>query len=178
MDDTGTYINMADGEEENLYTFDYEAVYNFNDSLDYKNIPYFGVIKKLPLYEIVLKSYVYAMIIFFSLVGNALIIVVVLRHKQMRTTTNYYIVNLAVADILVTVFCTWVHLVNNLNNNNWVLGGFFCKFNTFSQGKGNRNGQRTHSNKFLFDLNASLYKLLVLLFIENPHKKTRKPTQT
>lgn len=105
-----------------------------NATLDYESFPYPGEIEKVPLYEIILKSYLYAMIIFFSLVGNSLIIVVVLRHKQMRTTTNYYIVNLAVADILVTIFCTWVHLVNNLNNNNWVLGGFFCKFNTFSQG--------------------------------------------
>ncbi|KAL4240043.1 alpha1-adrenergic receptor [Mactra antiquata] len=104
-----------------------------NFTLDYTNIPYMGEIKETPLFEIVLKSYLYVMIIFFSLIGNTLIIVVVLRHKQMRTTTNYYIVNLAIADILVTVFCTWVHLVNNLNNNNWVLGRFFCKFNTFSQ---------------------------------------------
>lgn len=126
-------------EDDHVYTYD-DVYYDFsvldydNETLDYKIIPYLGEIKKVPLYEIVLKSYLYAMIIFFSLVGNTLIIVVVLRHKQMRTTTNFYIVNLAVADILVTVFCTWVHLVNNLNNNNWVLGSFFCKFNTFSQG--------------------------------------------
>lgn len=106
-----------------------------NLTLDYANIPYLGEIKETPLVEIVLKSYLYIMVIFFSLIGNTLIIIVVLRHKQMRTTTNYYIVNLAVADILVTLFCTWVHLVNNLNNDNWVLGRFFCKFNTFSQGK-------------------------------------------
>jgi len=114
---------------------DYFYLFNNTDGpVDYEMIPYPAVIKTLPLYEIVLKAYIYAMIIFFSLVGNTLIIVVVLRHRQMRTTTNFYIVNLAVADILVTVFCTWVHLVNNLNSNNWVLGRFFCKFNTFSQG--------------------------------------------
>ncbi|XP_060602793.1 substance-P receptor-like [Ruditapes philippinarum] len=122
---------------DDLDTYSYSE-YDFyemfaNDTIDYKNVPFFGHIKKVPLYEIIFKSYLYAMIIFFSLVGNTLIIVVVMRHKQMRTTTNFYIVNLAVADILVTVFCTWVHLVNNLNNNTWVLGGFFCKFNTFSQ---------------------------------------------
>ena len=125
--------------EQPVYTFD-ENLYELssldfgNETIDYENIPYLGEIKDNPLYEVILKSYLFAMIIFFSLVGNTLIIVVVLRHKQMRTTTNFYIVNLAVADILVTVFCTWVHLVNNLNNNTWVLGGFFCKFNTFSQG--------------------------------------------
>ena len=120
----------------------YDLYFNFNyydngsvEDLDYTEIPYPVKLKQFPLYEIVLKSYLFAMIIFFSLVGNSLIIIVVLRHKKMRTTTNFYIVNLAVADILVTLFCTWVHLVNNLNDDNWVLGSFFCKFNTFSQGK-------------------------------------------
>ena len=120
-------------DEDSYSEYDFYGPFG-NETFDYKNVPFFGEIKKVPLYEIIFKSYLYAMIIFFSLVGNTLIIVVVLRHKQMRTTTNFYIVNLAVADILVTVFCTWVHLVNNLNNNTWVLGGFFCKFNTFSQG--------------------------------------------
>lgn len=115
------------------YVYDLSSDYFENNSFDYSSIPYFGEIKHMPLYEIVLKSYFYAMIIFISLVGNMLIIGVVLRHKQMRTTTNFYIVNLAVADILVTLFCTWVHLVDHLNNHNWVLGQFFCKFNTFCQ---------------------------------------------
>ncbi|KAK3089722.1 hypothetical protein FSP39_005898 [Pinctada imbricata] len=50
----------------------------------------------------------------------------------MQTTTNYFIVNLAVCDIFVTVSCAWVRLVDNLTEG-WVLGSFFCKFNSFAQ---------------------------------------------
>jgi hypothetical protein len=51
----------------------------------------------------------------------------------MRTTTNYYIVNLAVADLLVTVCCMWVTLIDDVTEG-WVLGAFFCRINTFMQG--------------------------------------------
>ncbi|KAH3818311.1 hypothetical protein DPMN_119915 [Dreissena polymorpha] len=112
-----------------------DSMLNVSDLLDYETIPYLGEKRALPVYEVVLKVILFTVIIIIALVGNLLIIVSVIRQKQMQTTTNFYIANLAVADLLVTIFCTWVHLVNNLNNNNWVLGRFFCKFNTFSQGK-------------------------------------------
>jgi len=64
---------------------------------------------------------------------NAAVLVVVARNKRMHTPTNYFIVNLAVSDIMVTSSCTWVHLVDNLTEG-WVLGAFFCKLNSFSQG--------------------------------------------
>ncbi|CAL1528678.1 unnamed protein product, partial [Lymnaea stagnalis] len=51
-----------------------------------------------------------------------------------QTTTNYYIVNLAVADCLIALTCSWPHLVNDLTPF-WVLGSFFCTFNTFCQGE-------------------------------------------
>ena len=96
-------------------------------------MPYLGTIKVVPMWEIVVKSLIYGIIIIFSLIGNALIIAIVLQNRKMRTATNYYIVNLAVADIMVTVSCTWVTLVDDVTEG-WVLGAFFCKFNTFTQG--------------------------------------------
>ncbi|CAH0396106.1 unnamed protein product [Bemisia tabaci] len=40
-----------------------------------------------------------------GLVGNALVCVAVYRNRAMRTITNYFIVNLAVADFMVILFC-------------------------------------------------------------------------
>lgn len=85
-------------------------------------------------YEVALKVATYCAIIVLSLIGNTLVVYVVWRNHRMRTTTNYFIVNLAISDILVTVCCTWVHLVDDLTEG-WVLGAFFCKFNSFAQGK-------------------------------------------
>jgi len=77
---------------------------------------------------------VYSVIIVTSVVGNGAVICVVYRERHMRTTTNYFIVNLAVCDVMVTSLCTWVHLVSDLTHD-WLLGAFFCKFNSFAQGK-------------------------------------------
>lgn len=75
----------------------------------------------------------YGLIILLALIGNIVVILVVARNKRMHTPTNYFIVNLAVSDILVTSMCTWVHLVHDVTEG-WVLGAFFCKINSFAQG--------------------------------------------
>lgn len=99
----------------------------------YEKFPYGGVIKEVPVWEMVVKSVIYGIITILSLFGNVLIIVIVMKNKTMKTVTNYYIVNLAVADLMVTLTCTWVTLVDNLTEG-WILGAFFCKLNTFTKG--------------------------------------------
>ncbi|CAH1793439.1 unnamed protein product [Owenia fusiformis] len=87
---------------------------------------------KVPIWEMVVKVTVTTLVMLVSLIGNSVVVFVVWKNARMRTTTNYYIVNLAISDILVTLCCTWVHLVDDLSEG-WVLGAFFCKINTFAQ---------------------------------------------
>jgi len=42
----------------------------------------------------------YVLVFLLSLAGNLLVLIVVLSNKAMRTTTNYFLVNLSVADLL------------------------------------------------------------------------------
>lgn len=100
---------------------------------DVSGVDYPGQIKSLPTWEISLKILLYASIIIASVIGNTLVILVVIRNKRLQTTTNYYIVNLAISDMLITIFCSWVHLVDDLTEG-WVLGAFLCKFDSFAQG--------------------------------------------
>lgn len=60
--------------------------------------------------------YCFAYILVFAvgLVGNCFVIAVVYRSPRMRTVTNFFIVNLAVADILVIVFCLPATLLSNI----------------------------------------------------------------
>lgn len=46
---------------------------------------------------------VYLLVIFLAVCGNALVILTVWRNSHMHTVTNYYIVNLAASDLLVSV---------------------------------------------------------------------------
>ena len=45
----------------------------------------------------------YIIVIFASVIGNALVIWTVARNRHMRTVTNFYILNLAIADLLVSL---------------------------------------------------------------------------
>ena len=80
---------------------------------------------------VMLSSSLCVLIIVTSLVGNCWVVWVVGSTKRLRTTTNYYLVNLAIADLAVTLFCTWVSLVHAFTDN-WPLGAVFCKLNSFT----------------------------------------------
>lgn len=56
----------------------------------------------------------YFVVFALGLIGNFFVVAVVFRSPRMRTVTNYFIVNLAVADILVVVFCLPATLMSNI----------------------------------------------------------------
>lgn len=58
--------------------------------------------------------FAYAFVFIVGLIGNSFVIAVVLRSPRMRTVTNFFIVNLAIADILVIVFCLPATLMSNI----------------------------------------------------------------
>lgn len=66
-----------------------------------------------------------------AVLGNAMVVLTVLRHRGMRTRTNMFIVNLAVADILVALLDMPVSLATLLRGD-WVMGHAFCQFNGFT----------------------------------------------
>lgn len=61
-----------------------------------------------------------------GLVGNTLVCVAVYRNHTMRTVTNYFIVNLAVADFLVILFCLPPSVVWDVTST-WFFGVAMCK---------------------------------------------------
>uniref|UniRef100_A0A8C0GZI7 G-protein coupled receptors family 1 profile domain-containing protein n=1 Tax=Chelonoidis abingdonii TaxID=106734 RepID=A0A8C0GZI7_CHEAB len=61
---------------------------------------------------------------------NGLVIVVSIRYKKLRSPLNYILVNLAVADLLVTFFGSTISFSNNINGF-FVLGKRVCKFEGF-----------------------------------------------
>lgn len=85
-------------------------------------------------WRVILKITIYPLMVIFALIGNALVILVVYYNQSMRSTINYYLANLAVADFLITCCCVWAHLINEITSQ-YVLGAFMCKFNPFAQCK-------------------------------------------
>ena len=74
---------------------------------------------------------VFSTIMSSSLVGNALIIVIVHQRRDLRKTTNYFIVNMAVSDFVCPLSVIPFRLVKIASSSTrWPFGsttGFFCK---------------------------------------------------
>ncbi|XP_062715955.1 neuropeptide SIFamide receptor isoform X2 [Aedes albopictus] len=75
----------------------------------------------------------YFVVFIVGLIGNSFVIAVVFRAPRMRTVTNFFIVNLAVADVLVIVFCLPATLMSNIFVP-WMLGWLMCKTVPYIQG--------------------------------------------
>uniref|UniRef100_A0A3Q3ABR0 Neuropeptide Y receptor type 2 n=1 Tax=Kryptolebias marmoratus TaxID=37003 RepID=A0A3Q3ABR0_KRYMA len=75
----------------------------------------------------------YSTIILFGVTGNSLVIYVVYKFKNLRTVTNFFIVNLAVADLLVNTLCLPFTLVYTLYDE-WMFGQALCFMLPFAQG--------------------------------------------
>ncbi|XP_034398268.1 KISS1 receptor b isoform X3 [Cyclopterus lumpus] len=74
----------------------------------------------------------FCLIMLVGLVGNSLVIHVVTKHQQMKTVTNFYIVNLATTDILFLVCCVpFTATLYPLPS--WVFGEFMCRLVNYLQ---------------------------------------------
>uniref|UniRef100_A0A8C6Q3N4 G-protein coupled receptors family 1 profile domain-containing protein n=1 Tax=Nothobranchius furzeri TaxID=105023 RepID=A0A8C6Q3N4_NOTFU len=60
----------------------------------------------------------YSFIFLLCMVGNILVCLIVLENRCMRTVTNLFILNLAISDLLVGIFCIPTTLVDNLITGN------------------------------------------------------------
>ncbi|KAM3857516.1 neuropeptide Y receptor Y2, like [Diretmus argenteus] len=75
----------------------------------------------------------YSTIIVLGVLGNSLVIYVIYRFKTLRTVTNFFIANLAVADLLVNTLCLPFTLVYTLLGE-WKFGSALCFLLPYAQG--------------------------------------------
>ncbi|KFO61510.1 putative G-protein coupled receptor 83, partial [Corvus brachyrhynchos] len=74
----------------------------------------------------------YSFIIVFSLFGNVLVCHVVIKTKRVHSATSLFIVNLAVADIMITLLNTPFTLARFVNST-WIFGKGMCHVSRFAQ---------------------------------------------
>ncbi|KAJ0178894.1 hypothetical protein K1T71_005669 [Dendrolimus kikuchii] len=75
----------------------------------------------------------YITVFLVALTGNGLVCFVVQKTPRMKTVTNYFIMNLAVGDILMTLFCVPFSFVSMLILRYWPFGALMCKIVNYSQ---------------------------------------------
>lgn len=72
------------------------------------------------------------LVFIFGLGGNFLVCYAVYRNKHLQSVTNYFLVNLAVADFLVVLICLPPTLVHDIAQT-WFLGIVMCKLILYLQ---------------------------------------------
>lgn len=75
----------------------------------------------------------YSTIILFGVSGNSLVIYVVYKFRNLHTVTNFFIANLAVADLLVNALCLPFTLMATLSGE-WKFGQVMCYLLPYAQG--------------------------------------------
>lgn len=74
---------------------------------------HYGYFRHSTLTSVIL-TVAYTIVFVVGIVGNSFVVAIVCKSPRMRTVTNYFIANLALADILVLLFCLPATLVGNL----------------------------------------------------------------
>ena len=111
---------------------DTETVYSFYQSLTDEQF------KKLLLDYISPKFYHWIFIVLFFLVfivgvtGNFMVCYSVWKSRQLKTVTNYFLVNLAAADFLVLLLCLPPSVIQDVTQS-WFLGAALCKIFVYLQ---------------------------------------------
>ncbi|XP_063058222.1 G-protein coupled receptor 83 [Engraulis encrasicolus] len=80
----------------------------------------------------VLLIVAYSVIIVISLFGNSVVCHVVVKNKRMHSVTSFFIMNLAIADLMITLLNTPFTLVRFVHST-WVFGKAMCHVSRFAQ---------------------------------------------
>lgn len=91
-----------------------------------------GTLYQVPVGFIVLLSLFYGLISLVAVVGNFMVMWIVATSRRMQTVTNFFIANLAVADIIIGLFSIPFQFQAALLQR-WVLPEFMCAFCPFVQ---------------------------------------------
>ncbi|CAL4089730.1 unnamed protein product, partial [Meganyctiphanes norvegica] len=80
----------------------------------------------MPLWEIIVTVVCLTSIIIFTIVGNILVILSVFTYRPLRIVQNFFIVSLAVADLMVAVFVLPFNVAYSIIGK-WVFGIHLCE---------------------------------------------------
>lgn len=123
----GEFSNIMDMDNSSLVNSTLNST-NLNESLPeiHWDDPF-----HMPLSLFIFISF-YIIIFILGLFGNFLVCFVVARQRTMQTVTNFFITNLAIADIFLCLFCVPLTPTYSFLQR-WIFGKFLCQFVAFLQ---------------------------------------------
>uniref|UniRef100_A0A336K3G4 CSON002393 protein n=1 Tax=Culicoides sonorensis TaxID=179676 RepID=A0A336K3G4_CULSO len=85
---------------------------------------------ELPFYQQLIWICLFSAMLVVAISGNAIVIWIVLAHRRMRTVTNYFLLNLSLADLLMSTLNCVFNFIFMLNSD-WPFGAIYCTINNF-----------------------------------------------
>lgn len=125
--DTSDYSNETESN-------DYDECVGDPEYCNYTEEAYFEMLNEYIFpqpYEWVLIA-THGIVFVIGLIGNALVCIAVFRNHSMRTVTNYFIVNLAVADFMVILICLPPTVLWDVTET-WFFGTMMCRIVLYFQ---------------------------------------------
>ena len=83
-------------------------------------------------YQIAVEMFVLAMTWMFSVFGNVLVCIVIYRSRRVQSTTNFFVVSLAISDLLLSFLCVPM-VASRIAAGRWLLGSVMCRIVRFFQ---------------------------------------------
>ncbi|XP_077992823.1 prolactin-releasing peptide receptor-like [Glandiceps talaboti] len=106
---------------DDVYYSDFQGIYDYLDFLQNNvlNEKHKGPAFKFTI--IIINS----LIIMFSVLGNFLVIITIIRNKKMHSAPHLFLGNLAISDLTVCILCLPFTLAASFQND-WTFGSFMC----------------------------------------------------
>ncbi|XP_057663981.1 tachykinin-like peptides receptor 86C isoform X2 [Diorhabda carinulata] len=92
------------------------------DTIEYDNL--------MSMIAQIVWSIVFLFMIITATCGNCIVIWIIVAHRRMRTVTNYFLVNLSAADLLLTTLNCIFNFIYMLRRN-WTFGNWYCTVSNF-----------------------------------------------
>ena len=81
-------------------------------------------------YSVAIQTAINALLTICAVVGNSLVCLAFYRNPSVRTVTNYFVLSLAIADLLKAVLIMPVHTAS-IPTVSWITGEMGCKVNHY-----------------------------------------------
>lgn len=111
----------------------------------------YPIVEPISQLSATIQIVVCAVIFFPSLIGNLCVVYVVIRDKRLHTTTNYFLTNLSIAELMITIFNLWPLVLHNLNimqDPSDITGALYCRVTRFTQGKKIKKSDAKYFTKY------------------------------
>ena len=92
---------------------DPNLTHDYNDT-NLTEPEYYLELLRQPIDLLIIYCVAYGLVFLLGFVGNLFVVIAVASNASMRNVTNYFITSLAMADLLIIIFCLPATLMNNI----------------------------------------------------------------